>query len=209
MGRWKLPGLITRGKSLFLWHKSTINPPSPWFSHFSLREVQLEEDLEKVPEAAADQRYARDAEEAGRGLQGLQGLRGVMAGRRRPMFHWLYFNIEVGESEKKIHVFSLIEMKKIHRNPESGWSWIINRFGMCWNQPVHLEDVGFRRFCQKTGTTPAEEATPWPLRGLFARWDGRAPRWKDGPVVLDRHFSSEAMGALMMNGLMQSIINYQ
>jgi hypothetical protein len=28
-------------------------------------------------------------------------------------------------------------------------------------------------------------------------------------VVLDRHFSSEAMGALMMNGLMQSIINYQ
>ena len=46
--------------------------------------MQLEEDLEKVPEAAADQRYARDAEEAGRGLQ---GLRGVMAGRRRPMFH--------------------------------------------------------------------------------------------------------------------------
>ena len=35
----------------------------------SLREVQLEEDLEKVPEAAAEQRYARDAEEAG-GLVG-------------------------------------------------------------------------------------------------------------------------------------------
>ena len=44
--------------------KSTIDPPEIPCDSW---EVLLEEDLEKVPEAAAEQRYARDAEEAGRG----------------------------------------------------------------------------------------------------------------------------------------------